>query len=92
MVQRKKFFTPTWGFTMYSMRHRGKIGHRRQSLLEIAWERKNKLLRIMANKLPKVWEAKNMEKRTQERCEINILPDLFSKLCCILCYTGSREN
>lgn len=92
MVLRKKFFTPTWGFPMHSMGHRGKIGHGRQSLLETAWERKNKLLRIMANKLAKVWEAKNMPKRTQERCEINILPDLFSKLCCILCYTGSREN
>lgn len=53
---------------------------------------KNKLLRIMANKLPKVWEAKNIRKAGKKDVEINILPDLFSKSRCILCYTGSREK
>lgn len=64
---------------MHNMRHKGKAGHSRQSLLETAWDRKNTLLRIRANKLANTCGAKNMEKRTLERCEINILCDFCSQ-------------
>lgn len=42
-------------------------------------EQRNKLLKIMANKLVRTCEAKNMKKRTLQSCEINILCDFCSQ-------------